>query len=377
MENYSGRYFRTSWGDIKGSRGWFGKICLLGIISWIPVFGQMTVYGYAYEWAHKAAWGVNGPMPKKIYGRDGSKMLRWGWFALVIAFVFMLVPGIVSSIGSVMTSAGTAESFISSAGRYFTVGRSNPLLVGGGWLFGVAAIVLYVFAALFIWAGTMRMAMYDRLSTGFQLGKVWAMIKRDFGGIMRIFGMALIFGLIGGAIIAAVICFIVFVAAMMIVAPAGLVYQNGMMYYQETLALYALGALAVLFPVFLVIGYISTVYGVFIELLTARALGYWMRQFNVGAWGTMDDPLPVPGEPIRVNYQQAPNVVSAQNPASAGAAAPEVVSVDVEMAGGASASAAQAPAPPTGEPVIEADVPIVAEVVVETAVTDVEGERDQ
>ena len=40
--NYSGKYFRTSYGDIKSSKGWFGKICLLGLISFIPIFGQMT-----------------------------------------------------------------------------------------------------------------------------------------------------------------------------------------------------------------------------------------------------------------------------------------------------------------------------------------------
>ena len=43
--NYSGRYFRTCYDDIKSSKGWFGKICLLGLIEFIPIFGQMTVYG--------------------------------------------------------------------------------------------------------------------------------------------------------------------------------------------------------------------------------------------------------------------------------------------------------------------------------------------
>lgn len=71
--NYSGRYFRTCYDDIKSSKGWFGKICLLGLIEFIPIFGQMTVYGYCWEWAHKAAWGVDSPMPKKIYGRPAAR----------------------------------------------------------------------------------------------------------------------------------------------------------------------------------------------------------------------------------------------------------------------------------------------------------------
>ena len=115
--NYSGRYFRTCYDDIKSSKGWFGKICLLGLIEFIPIFGQMTVYGYCWEWAHKAAWGVDSPMPKKIYGRPGSKMLRWGWFALVIAFVVAILPSIVMSIGGWLSSLGAETGIYTATGR--------------------------------------------------------------------------------------------------------------------------------------------------------------------------------------------------------------------------------------------------------------------
>lgn len=348
QESYSGRYFRTSWGDIKGSKGWFGKICLLGIISWIPIFGQMTLYGYAYEWAHKAAWGVDGPMPRKIYGRQGSKMLRWGWFALVIMFVLSLVPGIISSIGSWLSAAGSINGFTSSYGHQMIVNEGNPLLSGLGWIFGVAAVVIWVFACLFIFAGTMRMTMYDRLSTGFQLGKVWDMIARDFGGIMRIFGMSLLFGVIGGAIISIVMAVVVMGSIMAVIVPTGLMSSGGVMYYSEAAAFYALGAIIAMIPVLLVIGYVATVYSAFVELLTARALGYWMRQFNVAAWGTKDDPLPAPSTPP-AGAQPVPPVTSAP-------------------------SASSVPVSPVDAPAVAGDAPVVADEVVETVVTDAQGD---
>lgn len=348
-KSYSGRYFRTAFGDIKGSKGWFGKLCLLGLISFIPIFGQMTLSGYAYEWAHKAAWGVESPMPKKIYGREGSKMLRWGWFALVITFVISLVPSIVSSIGSALSSAGAGEGFYTAAGHYMTISQGNPFFTGLGWLVGVASIVLFVFACLFIWAGTMRMTMYDRLSTGFQIGKVWEMIKRDFGGIMRIFGMALLFWVVGSIIATVVVICIVMIVISMTVAPMAMMYQGGVYYYEDTLLMYLIGIFFMMLPLFLIIAYICLVYTSFVELLIARAMGYWMRQFNVSAWGSKDDPLPAPTVSQAGAQPQPP--VAPPSP-----------------------SASAAPAPPTGEPVIEADVPVAAAVVTETVVTDAEGD---
>ena len=36
------QYFKSAWGDIKNSPGWFGKLCLLALINFIPIFGQIV-----------------------------------------------------------------------------------------------------------------------------------------------------------------------------------------------------------------------------------------------------------------------------------------------------------------------------------------------
>lgn len=321
--NYSGKYFRTSYGDIKSSKGWFGKICLLGLISFIPIFGQMTVYGYAWEWAHKAAWGVESPMPKKIYGRPGSKMLRWGWFALVIAIVMTIIPGIVLSVGGWFSSMGMETGIYTATGRYMVVTPGNFAFAGIGWILYVAGIVLAVFASIMIWVGTIRMTMYDRLGTGLQFGKIWTMIKKDFGGLMRIFGMAILFDLVGGIIIGIVALIIVVAVLGATVAPLIFMSSNGM-YSDSAMFGYVLTLIMTMFPVVLVLSYVWFVYSAFIELLVARAVGYWTRQFDVSAWGTKDDPLP---------FEVAGGQPDAPRPPHAPAASGDM------------------PAPPTGEPV--------------------------
>lgn len=321
--NYSGKYFRTSYGDIKGSKGWFGKICLLGLIEFIPIFGQMTVYGYAWEWAHKAAWGVDTPMPKKIYGRPGSKMLRWGWFALVIAFLIALIPGIVMSIGSWFSSMGMETGIYTATGRYMVVSPGNFGFAALGWVVNVIGIVLVVFACVISWVGIIRMTMYDRLGTGLQLGKIWAMIKQDFGGLMRIFGMVILFEVVGGVIIGIIVA-VVFALVLGATLTPLIIMANSGGYPDSAIVGYLVTLVMTMLPIFLILTYVWFVYSVFVQLLLARAVGYWTRQFNVAAWGTKDDPLP---------FEAAGNQPDAPHPPHTPAGASEM------------------PAPPTGEPV--------------------------
>lgn len=346
--NYSGRYFRTCYADIKGSKGWFGKICLLGLIMFIPVFGQMTAYGYAWEWAHKAAWGVDTPMPKKIYGRPGSKMLRWGWFALVIAIVVSILPGIVMAIANWLGSMGMETGIYTATGRYMVVSPGNFGFAALGWLFNVAGIVLAVFACVFGWVGIIRMTMYDRLGTGLQLGKVWAMIKQDFGGIMRIFGMMILFEVIGGAIVTVILVVIVMLVLGATLTPLVLM-TSGAAYSDSAIIGYLATIVVTMLPVFLVISYIWFVYSVFVQLLVARGVGYWTRQFDVASWGTKDDPLPfevTPSQPDAPVPPQAPTLAgdmpappagepvstaAAPEPASASSVAPQPPEATVEV----------------------------------------------
>ena len=48
-------YFSAAWNDVKSSQGWLGKMFLLGLIAFIPVFGPVVLLGYAFGWARESS----------------------------------------------------------------------------------------------------------------------------------------------------------------------------------------------------------------------------------------------------------------------------------------------------------------------------------
>lgn len=307
-ENMSGRYWKTCSKDITTSKGWFKKVVQLGLVNLVPVFGQMTVEGYAYEWAHKAAWGVSSPMPEKLYGRSNSKMLRWGWFAIVITFVFFLVPYLLGAIGGALADSGSSTSvFWQHTGG---IHLGNTLQIAFGAVFEIAAVVLFVFAILYSFAGVMRMTLYDSLGAGFQLGQIWKMVKRDAGGLFRIVGMEILFLCVicAAASIAVSLVFGTAVAALFVgsfgtmmgnsYSMGGLGGSMGNMGDMSSILgpMMAVGVIAAIPLLFVILWAISSA-GAWLTLLVARAVGYWTAQFNVARWGAKDDPFPFETDP--------------------------------------------------------------------------------
>ena len=336
----NGRYYRTSMDDIKNSEGWFKKLLLLGLINFIPIFGQMTVYGYSVEWAHKAAWGVQSPMPSKIYSRPGSKMLRWGWFVIVISIVCAIIPAVIQSIGSAMTGGGAAFSASSMYYDYAPVVSGPAMFIGS--LVGLVAFVLSLAAGLFALVGSMRMTVYDSLGAGLQFGKIWKMMKHDFGGLMRIFGMSIIIGLIIGVIAGILIGIVVTGAAAFGIMGAGAAGYSGM--ESPEIAMLVFGVVMAAMPIMLVLCYVLNVMSVFANVIIYRAMGYWTRQFNVAQWGRKEDPMPF--EAMQAAAQQPYNAApqQPQQPYYTAPQQPQQPSAAAPVAG--AAAAASAPAQP-------------------------------
>lgn len=331
-ENMSGKYWKTCSKDITSSEGWFKKIMLLGLLSFVPVFGAMTLNGYAYEWAHKAAWGVRGPLPKKIYGRTGSKMLRWGWFAFALGIIISLIPGIISAIGTALFDGGLGVS-VWDYGYYahhagYSAG-SGILLAVGGLLIVVGMLASFV-ACVVTWVSCMRMTVYDKFGAGMQLGKVFKMIGHDFGGIARIFGMYLLTSLVIGIIYAVAVGIIVFVVVLLMLGfglSTGAAYGGSGMGGAQVTALVVqmvLMALLVAFPLVLVVVYALFVMNAWQTLLIARAVGYWTAQFDIAHWGRKEDPMPFEVDPSAgaASTPQAPQTATAGAPAAQGVSLP-------------------------------------------------------
>lgn len=286
------KYYQTAWNDIKNSDGWFGKLCLLALVSLIPVFGQIVAFGYLYGWAREIAWGVHEPMPAKIFGNEDGKLYRRGWFILIVTFVFAFIPSIISSIGNSMQMSGYYNATSSAASAASVISS-----VGG--LIYFVGLVLAILMSVLAWIASMRIAIYDRLSSGFQLGAIWKMLRRDTNGIVRIFGMNLLVGLIIGIILGIIFTILLMIAMF---AGIGAMAASG----------YPLGSMgtmtdreAVIFLMHLMAStgfvgilcliaalFVGSLGGMFVQLLVARALGYWTMQFDVPRWRGQNDPLP-------------------------------------------------------------------------------------
>ena len=288
------KYFQTAWNDLKNSPGWFGKMCLLALVNIIPVFGQIVTYGYLYGWAREIAWGAHQPLPSSIFANDDGKFWRRGWFLFVIAFVFSLIPAIIMMFGANISGVTFYSGMYSTTQGSVTAGAASAASAGIGWLLYLIGAVLSLFISILMWVAFMRSAIYDRLSPGFQLGKIWSMFRKDTNGIMRIFGMNLLLSLILSAIISIVVMILVF----------GLIAAGAGAGASDSSAAAFVGLGGVLTIVLLALVYFAVVASMVVEALVARAVGYWTMQFDVPHWRGQDDPMP---------FEQVP-------PASAGPA---------------------------------------------------------
>lgn len=277
-------YFSAAWQDVKNTPGWVGKLLIMSLLMLIPVFGWVVVAGCLLGWARDLAWGVHAPMPSSILGNEDGKLYSRGFFALIISIVCSVIP-LVAFVVFDMAFA-------------VVIGGLTSFHIGGHWLAPMgmvsaagalavfaAAIALGALATAFLWVGWMRMSIYGRLSAGFQLGRIWSMIRHDATGLARIFGMSLLIY----AILAAAMWIAVTVVVVGTVVIGMMAIWFGLSLESPSLAIWVL----VVTTVFaLAISFSGVVAFTFCEVLVIRALGYWTRQFDVPHWRGQDDPMP-------------------------------------------------------------------------------------
>ena len=188
-------YFKTAWSDVTQSPHWVTRILLLALLSFIPVFGWIVIAGYLWGWARDMAWGVHAPLPERIFENADGTLYSRGFFAAVIAVVCAVVMSVLQSAGGLISTGSFAGSAFVWGDVHSIYQTVAPLGLVSGLLslfsFAVLCAVSFI-VTLFKWVGTMRMSIYGRLSAGFQVSRIWAMIRHDFKGILRILGMWLV-----------------------------------------------------------------------------------------------------------------------------------------------------------------------------------------
>jgi len=277
------RYFSASWNDIKHSPGWFGKMCLLGLLSFIPIFGYMVVNGYLYGWAREIAWGVHEPMPTKIFGNEDGKLYRRGFYLLVCAFVWGIALALILWLIGMIPGMATVSTVVS-------YGSFEYSMVNYSMVYYIFYIVLSIVQSFIVWIGFMRISIYDHLSAGFQLGKIGKMYAHAPGGIWKIFGMNLLVTLIIFFVLGLVFSILLSLVLVGAISSAAMSFASSASISSVIQILVSAGPALLL--IMLAMLYVFMVAFIFVSTLIARALGYWTYGFDVPHWRSQDELMP-------------------------------------------------------------------------------------
>lgn len=308
--------FTSSWKMLTRDAGWLKPLCILTLVGWIPILGQIVVLGYAYEWARLTAWGVDAT-PKQ-HGVDYGKVLATGGRAFLVMLTMSIVIGVVLSpffhvgLDDLIT---TLPFTVGSLGWYVFGGMSD--IMGPGMI----GVVLGLLVGTVLLAAMMRATLYDSFSAGWRIDRIAQMIGRDAGGFFKTFAVSLLGALV--ILSYGLVCLLVFGVVLLggfvaVMRDASLMFWHGGM---DSLSAYAiqrllsLGVGPVLLVVLLVILAIF-VYGLVanaMQLVAINACGQWFCRFAVDRWGVSSDPLP-DGVPVGHAHQGAPHVGTASAP---------------------------------------------------------------
>ena len=272
-------YFSAAWNDVKSSQGWLGKMFLLGLIAFIPVFGPVVLLGYAFGWARDIAWGVHMPMPARIFGNEDGLLYRRGLIVLVICVVCcVVIPGALEGCWDALAGRG-----LSNVSHAVWGGAGGAAIVSP--VYSLFSLAVFLASVMFFLVASMRASIYGRLGPGFQIPRLWAMMRHDMKGLLRVLGFSIVL-----AIVPAVVTGIVgslLVGGFISVGAYGL-FSNG----TAPDMMFVLAAGLCLVVICLALAVVVSAASAFAVVMQARAVGYWTRQFDVPAWRGQDDPMP-------------------------------------------------------------------------------------
>lgn len=289
-----------AWGDVRHSPHWFAKMCLLGLVSLIPVFGIIVVLGYLFGWARDAAWGMDNPLPASIVDNEDGQLYRRGFFALLISVVMSVAVSLaITCVTGIFETTMGIAGLLPSNGHGLRDGASvvfaMPVIIGS---LGLMLVSIFAECAVrfFIWAGTMRMSIYGTLSSGFQMRRLWAMIRKDPVGLFKVFLMRMIAGFFVVLIVMTVWLVLLFAIATIAIVATGMtdviVTETGISHANSFDAGAAIAmVLMVMAMLFLALFFLSVCMAA-ITAVSCRALGHWAAQFGVASWGSQHECLP-------------------------------------------------------------------------------------
>lgn len=249
-------YLKDAWADLSSDEGWWRAILVLGLLNCIPLVGQVFACGFLYDWAKEAAWGMRSGISHSAVdiGRRG----RYGLMVFGVCIIWVAPVMIVAQLLRLVPVMGGVLCF----------------------LMEIIAILVTVVAS----AAALRSIIYERMAPGLQFKRVFRMVRRDPGGLSQALGIALL-----NVVLAAAALFVLLLPAVPFVGVA-MSSTTEMVLGANLPLVVVLGMLFIVIS--LVVWVAGSVFSTLILALYARAIGYWIAQFEPAKWRTPTDPMP-------------------------------------------------------------------------------------
>ena len=249
----------AAWDDVRNTKGWFGKVCLMALIDIVPIL-NWVIQGFALRWSRQLSLGKVQGMPKKIFCKrafaNGAMQFL---VSLVVGFVIWVCTLILGFL---------------------------PLV---GFL---ASIALSLFIRMIMNFCYVRMAIFDELGEGFSIAKGFDCLKRQFGKAFCIeFMPSFVIGIIIAVIVGIIVTLFVVVNGFAIYDQimnianqfsSWRAFQYSLEYDARTqwqVVSVVLKSFAVAVPWLLVGAFIVNIFMVLITLIKTRATGHFVARY--------------------------------------------------------------------------------------------------
>ena len=166
-------------------KNWLSKILIAGLISLIPIVGQIYLMGWTVEIVRRVKAGRTDILPTTHF----SYFLTLGLKLFVVALIYSIPVIILSALMSLFTSsAGNSDS------NFFTV-----FFAGLGCIGGILSLVLNIALALLGTYGTIKLAETDQIKACLDFQDAFNCIKNNIASFIIVELLAIVAGLIQSA----------------------------------------------------------------------------------------------------------------------------------------------------------------------------------
>ena len=202
---------------ITDDEDWLKKLAIGGLISLIPVVGQIYAQGYATQVLKNIIGGKESPLPEPT--EDFGDKLLHGVIAWVITTVYalpLILLSIISGIGIALVTAPVDSD---------VAGVLAALTGSCAGLIGLALLVAYGLFVPYAWS-----AYAESLQFGdaFKLSTIWTMVKANIGQtlltLLVIALVSIVAGSVGSAVCGIGVAFTGFYAQLVIAFLTGKLY---------------------------------------------------------------------------------------------------------------------------------------------------------